>query len=621
MEPAAGSSVQPAWCDSPPDAAPTAASLSARAGLVVGIVAGVALGRPSINPGPRRPDRGRRRLRRPVPRRPSDARDGAHRGRSAGAGGGRGRRRRHDRHVVGAGEVPGGSDKEVVIVSSAFVGVRADGVDVRLVGAGEPIVIEAELEPSTSSRSSGSSPATPADLPAPLPFARGPGPRFAALSAELTSPSPRRHRSPRHHRRRTRRARPPRRLGSGPGARLDRPGRPPRGRQPRRARRSPASPTSGNRATGRGSPPGLGEVRASAGRAAAGSVERRGRADPHRVAGRPAELQGRHGHGHAVETIGDSLARDAGLDALDLPWLLAFLAVYVALVGPIGYLVLRRRRQPGLDRHPGRGCALHRRGVDHRLGPRAARPRRRTVLERAPPGASGHHRPRPRVADRRRRCGRFPAGWTAGAVDNNFFGRAASHGGQPSSPSTPARRHRRHHPRRRRIRVLRGSGPVDAEGGLVVGHGEADGTSAAPSATTRLAVESRRRDPRPRRRGAGNDRARREVEFRFEGVEVGRSATRTSPPRARCGRTSPASSATPVRHAVNLALWNDAHRPRPERPDPAAWSPSSAGPGRRHPGRRPRRRVAGGRSAVVGRATVATDPTGRSPLQRHRGCP
>ena len=48
------------------------------------------------------------------------------------------------------------------------------------------------------------------------------------------------------------------------------------------------------------------------------------------------------------ESVADSLARDAGLRLPGLPWLLGFLGVYIAVVGPVTGFVLRWRRRPDL---------------------------------------------------------------------------------------------------------------------------------------------------------------------------------------------------------------------------------------------------------------------------------
>jgi hypothetical protein len=48
------------------------------------------------------------------------------------------------------------------------------------------------------------------------------------------------------------------------------------------------------------------------------------------------------------ESVADSLARDAGLRLPGLPWLLGFLGLYIAVVGPITGFVLRWRRRPDL---------------------------------------------------------------------------------------------------------------------------------------------------------------------------------------------------------------------------------------------------------------------------------
>lgn len=46
--------------------------------------------------------------------------------------------------------------------------------------------------------------------------------------------------------------------------------------------------------------------------------------------------------------LGDSLARDAGFRLPQLSWMVAFLAAYVVIVGPLLFFVLRRRRRPEL---------------------------------------------------------------------------------------------------------------------------------------------------------------------------------------------------------------------------------------------------------------------------------
>jgi hypothetical protein len=48
------------------------------------------------------------------------------------------------------------------------------------------------------------------------------------------------------------------------------------------------------------------------------------------------------------ESVADSLAGDAGLRLPGLPWLLGFLGLYIAVVGPVTGFVLRRRRRPDL---------------------------------------------------------------------------------------------------------------------------------------------------------------------------------------------------------------------------------------------------------------------------------
>jgi hypothetical protein len=50
----------------------------------------------------------------------------------------------------------------------------------------------------------------------------------------------------------------------------------------------------------------------------------------------------------ASASLSAALATDAGLKSPRLPWLIGFLVVYILLVGPVSFLVLRRRRRPEL---------------------------------------------------------------------------------------------------------------------------------------------------------------------------------------------------------------------------------------------------------------------------------
>jgi hypothetical protein len=93
---------------------------------------------------------------------------------------------------------------------------------------------------------------------------------------------------------------------------------------------------------------------AAAGRAAAGLGEVRLTGDA-MTAGRWAGLvepssavRNDLGGFFSPESVADSLARDAGLRLPKLAWLLGFLGVYIAVVGPVTGFVLRWRRRPDL---------------------------------------------------------------------------------------------------------------------------------------------------------------------------------------------------------------------------------------------------------------------------------
>lgn len=91
-------------------------------------------------------------------------------------------------------------------------------------------------------------------------------------------------------------------------------------------------------------PAGMGRVRLTDGAMAAGSWDR---------LIEPTPTAGAAGEGFAafvgpVGSIGSALAVDAGLRVPPIGWLLAFLVVYVVVVGPVTAVVLRRRRRSEL---------------------------------------------------------------------------------------------------------------------------------------------------------------------------------------------------------------------------------------------------------------------------------
>ncbi|MGH9136546.1 MAG: hypothetical protein ACRD0G_05795, partial [Acidimicrobiales bacterium] len=167
-------------------------------------------------------------------------------------------------------------------------------------------------------------------------------------------------------------------------------------------------------------PAGLGEVRQIGGAAAAG---RWGDV----LEPTPTISSGEFGIGGFVpEPVSAAVARDAGLESLDVPWLLAFLLIYVAVVGPLAWLVLRRRQRAALGWvaipavaaiFTGGAFVV---GSDLRGSTRAAHA---SVVELSPSGVA---RVTSSVGVVSRDGGdantRFPERWVAGGVDQSFFG-------------------------------------------------------------------------------------------------------------------------------------------------------------------------------------------------------
>jgi len=174
-------------------------------------------------------------------------------------------------------------------------------------------------------------------------------------------------------------------------------------------------------ASGRASA-GLGEIRLTAGAAAAERWSTIIEPTP-RVS--PSEAASINSMFFPPEAIGDAVARDTGVQFARLGWLLGFLAIYVAVAGPVTFFVLGRlgRRDlawvavPALAVLFAAGAWLA--GSDLRRSVRAAHG---TVLVTSPAGASvttyiG-------MVSRNGGDGSvdFPAKWVAGSVDTSFFG-------------------------------------------------------------------------------------------------------------------------------------------------------------------------------------------------------
>ena len=207
---------------------------------------------------------------------------------------------------------------------------------------------------------------------------------------------------------------------------------------------------------------GLGEVRSSSGRAAAGDWAEVVEPTP-TVSSQELGAFGWWGSG---ESLSDSLARDAGLDALDLPWLAAFVVVYIALCGPVAYFALRGRRNLGWLVVPGLAivftAAAFVVGSDLRSGTTTSHG---TVLEVGSAGVRATT-----VVGAVSRSGAdgeatFPAGWTVAPLDSSALG--IDSGGPIAITTTPDGSQASIPLAAGDFGVARGSGPVPAaaEGG------------------------------------------------------------------------------------------------------------------------------------------------------------
>lgn len=506
-------------------------------------------------------------------------------------------------------EVPGGGEKDVVVVVPTPATFAVRDARVRLVGAGDPVAIEVELDALEGDQLVGLLPGVqPADLPPSLELPGELGTaRFVALEAELLAL---------------------------PGAidplgtvvagveevdRLDDAARSQLLDWVDRGGRLVVDGAAGSPVVGLPDawvpdeggrvPAGLGEVRQSGGRAAAGDWA--AVVEPTPTASL-AELFNIGGISSTqVESIGDSIARDAGLDALDLPWLLGFLAAYVVLAGPIGYLVIRRRR-PGLGwvvvpalavGFTGLAFVI---GADLRSGNRAAHG---TVLETGPAGNRATT-----VVGTVSRAGadgvaRFPEGWSAAGVDTSFFGFGSTGGAGELAVTTSGGRSEGTVPLDAGgFGVLRGTGPDARDlGGLVVeARSEGDavvGTvrNELPFAVEEVGVLLGRATEQLGTIGAGD-----EADFEITGDEF-RLGDPFSPPEAQLWPGQAGFGGVPqLDGVVNLAVLNEANfslgpNSRPRGIVTAiGWTRELAAPvevvGEPAPA---------GRSAIIGRGPVA----------------
>lgn len=505
-------------------------------------------------------------------------------------------------------EVPGGGVNDFVVVVPTPAAVEVREVRVRLVGAGEPVTAEAELDPLEDEQLVGLLPeVAPPDEPQPLTLAMDVGTaRFVALDADAVAVvgvlDP---------------------IGTvvagadelgrlAAGARaavldwIDRGGR-------LVVDASPGSDVAGlpddwQPGDLRRAAAGLGEVRLSSGAAAAGRWAEVVEPTPTTSI---AELFNLGGPGIAqFETVGNAVARDAGLDALDLPWLLAFLAGYVVLVGPITWLVLRRRRAalgwvviPVVAAVFTAGSFVI--GSDLRSGTTAAHG---TVLETGPAGSRATTILGLVSRNGRDGHGSFPAGWTAGSVDSGWFGgpeqapanltiRASGEGVAATVELLAGG-----------FGVLRGAGLVHSDGGLLVeARSEGDGVigtirNELPFAVHDVGAILGRDTDQIGRIEPGET-----ATFEFDGRELNQRDP-YSQPEATLWPAEAGYGAQPrFDSIVNLPLWNDSHLALGPNARTrgvvtvVGWTRDYAGPadvpGQGEPT---------GRSAIVGRAPVVS---------------
>lgn len=510
-------------------------------------------------------------------------------------------------------EVPGGGEKDVVVVVPTPFGTPVREARVRLVGAGDAVTIDADLEALDTDELVGLLPGvTPADLPAPFAFPQELGTaRFVELEPELLGlagaidPLGTIVAAPDE-------------VGSlDPAARqllldwVDRGGRLVVDSAPGTA--VAGLPDEWLPATGGHAAAGLGEVRQSSGRASAGDWANVLEPTPTVSL---AELFNLGGINTVqIESVGDSVARDAGIDALDLPWLLGFLAAYVVLAGPVGYFVIRKRR-PGLGwvLVPGLAVAFTGMafvvGADLRSGNRAAHG---TVLETGPGGNRATT-----VVGAVSRSGadgtaHFPEGWTAGGVDTTVFGFGQAGGAGELAVTTSGGRADATVPLAAGgFGVLRGSGPVPDDGGLVV---EASSGDDAVTGTVRndlpftvedIGLMLGRSTDRIGDLGPGE-----EATFEFRGDEF-RLGDAFTPPEAQLWPGQAGFNGNPdLDGVVNLALLGEATNALGPNARPRGvvtaigWTRALPSPvdvaGEASPA---------GRSAIIGRSPVAADVDG-----------
>jgi hypothetical protein len=515
-------------------------------------------------------------------------------------------------------EVPGASEKDVVVVVPTPAQFELSTISVRVVGAGAPVVVQAELEGLGNEELVGLLPELGVgELPAPfaLPMEAGTALFVAVDDATLGAAGA---------------LDPLGTIVAGPDelGRLDAAARAAVLDWVDRGGRLVVDAALGTQVAGLPAawqpaeagraPSGLGEVRLSEGAAAAGrwtdvleptptvSV-----ADLNRFGGMQFPQ---------FESVGQSIARDAGLSRLDLPWLFTFLGAYVVIVGPLLWVVLRRRRAAlGWVLIPAvavlfTGIAFVV-GSDLRGGTRAAQG---SIVELSPAGA----RATTIVGTVSRSGGdgrtQFPAGWTAGSVTDIFGGfgfpggGGDNGGGDLTVTQGVAGAETDQALAAGGFGLVRGSGPVSVEGGLVVtAHTEADeivGTvrNDLPFAVRRAAVFLGRAAE-----ALGTIEPGQEVTFRFNGVEAPNGDV-FSVGEGEVWREETGMFGTPLLDSpVNLGLWNDAI---------AALGPNARmrgtvtavgwTSGYTAPIDAVGDDVPGGRSAVVARATVAAGPDG-----------
>ncbi len=360
---------------------------------------------------------------------------------------------------------------------------------------------------------------------------------------------------------------------------------------------------------------GMGEIRLTAGAATAGRWSDIVEPTPN-VAGEDLRVMLEQGP-FGFNSIGDGIARDAGLRVATPGWLLAFLIAYVVLAGPVTWIVLRAVRRPGLAWVAVPlvavvfASASFVIGSDLRSGTRAAQG---TVVVTSPAGAMGTTF----VGSVSKNGGdadvTFPASWTLGAIDQSFFGGdrgavSVAINGERANAVVPLDAGE--------FGLVRGQGAIAFEGGLEIEATAIDDEAVSGTVrnTTELTLEEvgvfvGRHGKNIGALGPGE-----EADF---DIDAGRNADPWEPVENQVwsdalgwntGRPDPDS-------VVNINLWNDARQAGPNflasgAVVAAGWTRDLDVPARADD-------RLDGRAVIIGRGAVAGLPDRINPLAVHQ---